>query len=135
MRTSKDHIEDIQHRVILTRGNSSTPHTLRCQHVNVGERTSGIRPAADGSWTQELEYRIQQSKEFGCFLSALSCKRSTKWKGYRTMISPALEYPLASTSFTRKECHQIQHTSLSAFCVKTQIRLYVVDNSCNTIVI
>jgi hypothetical protein len=75
---------------------------------NEGTRVLGVRMAMDGSFTDELKYRIQQSKKMGMKLYKSWLSTTDSFMVYETRYRPAMEYPLMITTFSKRQLDQIQ---------------------------
>jgi ribonuclease HI/exonuclease III len=98
----------------LTYGNSAARNLLETEDPWVGRRTLGVRIAPAGTWTAEYQYRRNQARELAMLVAGSSMSRDTARVGYFMMVCPKLEYPLAVTQFTQKQCDSITSPVLRA---------------------
>ena len=94
--------------ISLTYGEESTMrHSIVTESPSKGRRTLGVRIAPCGNWDDELKYRSTQARELALLMAGSEMSRDTARVAYRSMICPKLEYPLAVTQFSQKECDKI----------------------------
>jgi hypothetical protein len=72
-----------------------------------GRRTLGARIAPSGNWNDEYNFRRQQGHELALRMAGSSLAKETARVGYKTMVCPAIEYPLTVTQFTQDQCDNI----------------------------
>jgi hypothetical protein len=77
-------------------------------------RTLGVRIALAGNWTDEYEHRQLQARDLALKIAGSSIAQETARVIYRMMVCPKLEYPLAVTQFSQKECDAITSPVLHA---------------------
>ncbi len=82
--------------------------TLKRLNPDKGTRVLGVRLAMDGTFNDEFQYRLTQSKKLAHTLYRSSLSPLDSYMVYETRFRPALEYPLAVTTFTTKQLNQIQ---------------------------
>jgi hypothetical protein len=75
---------------------------------NEGTRVLGVWMAMDGSFGDELKYRIGQSKLMASKLYRSHLSATDSFMVYETRYRPVLQYPLQVTTFTTNELQQIQ---------------------------
>jgi hypothetical protein len=73
-----------------------------------GTRVLGVRMAMNGSFSDELLYRRQQSKTMAGKLYKSGLSHTDAYMVYATRFSPAAEYPLKVTTFSKREMESIQ---------------------------
>jgi hypothetical protein len=73
-----------------------------------GTRVLGVRLAMDGTFKDEFEYRMSQSKKMARILYQSNLSPLNAFMVYEMRFCPALEYPLAVTTFTTTQLLQIQ---------------------------
>jgi hypothetical protein len=98
---------DYSSRVSLVRGTDPVPHTLCSNPPELGERTLGVHPSADGNWDDEFTHRHKQVKVFARQLMASTHSRDTYNLAYRSKLHPAMTYPLCISSMSPKQCNKI----------------------------
>ena len=92
----------------LTYGDiSPVRHLLVTESPHRGRRTLGARIAPSGSWNDEYHFRRKQGHDLSLRMAGSSLAKETARLGYRTMVCPALEYPLTITQFTQEQCDKI----------------------------
>jgi hypothetical protein len=72
-----------------------------------GRRTLGVRIAPSENWNDEYDFRRKQGHELSFRMAGSSLAKYTARLGYRTMVCPALEYPLTVTQFIQEHCDTI----------------------------
>jgi hypothetical protein len=82
--------------------------TIMRLDAHESSRVLGIRMAMDGSFHDELQFRISQSKKLAQLLYNSPLSRLDSFMVYQTRFLPALQYPLPITTFTSKEIDMIQ---------------------------
>ena len=101
--------------ISLTYGSVSPErHRLVTESPWKGRRTLGVRIAPAGNWDDEARYRRQQSRELALLIAGSTMSTDTARMGYRSMVCPKLEYPLAVTQFSQKQCDRISSPALRA---------------------
>ena len=88
-------------------GEAITQHIKR-YGVNEGERQLGIRMPIDGSFKQEFQYRMEQSKKLGWKLYCSPLNTTSSFLMYKVYCSTTLRYPLSITKFTQVQSNKIQ---------------------------
>jgi hypothetical protein len=101
-------------RVTLTRGMDPTSHILRSNPPELGERTLGVRPSADGNWDDKFAHHYKQVKVFARQILASKHSKDTYNLAYRSKIHPSMTYPLCISSMTPKQCDRIDITLRAA---------------------
>ena len=95
----------------LTYGDvSTTRHLIVTESPQRGRRTLGARIAPsgnEGNWNDEYDFRRKQGHELALRMAGSSLAKETARVGYKTMVCPALEYPLTVTQFTQDQCDRI----------------------------
>jgi hypothetical protein len=92
----------------LTYGDiSPVHHLLVTESLQRGRKTLGARIAPVGNWNDEYKFRRKQGNKLSLRMAGSSLAKKTARVGYRTMICPALEYPLTVTQFTQEQCDNI----------------------------
>jgi ribonuclease HI len=86
---------------------STVRHLIVTESPHRGRRTLGARIAPSGNWDDEFNFRRKQGHELSLRLAGSSLAKETARLGYRTMVCPALEYPLTVTQFTQERCDKI----------------------------
>ena len=71
-------------------------------------RVLGVRIPMTGSMKPEKEYRKKQAKDFGEKLARAPLSHHESYIAYETRYKPMIRYPLQVTTFTDKECNEIQ---------------------------
>ena len=96
-----------EHQCVITREGEKGV-LIRQQDITVGVRLLGIMAAANGTYKQEYDTRLEKSWELaGCLLiSPLNI--SLSWQAYYYRWKLAITYCLLITTFTPKECMKIQ---------------------------
>jgi len=89
------------------------------EDTKYAERTLGVRPPPNQIWTDEIKHLKKLSTETATKITGCSLTRGECLVGYNTMYLPKLEYSLAATCFTIKECETVQNPGLRAFLSKT----------------
>jgi len=89
-------------------------YSLVTESPFTGRRTLGVRTAPAGNWDDEYKYRRAQSRELAFLMSASKLSHSVAELGFRRMVCPKLEHPLAVTQFTQEQCHKILSPVLNA---------------------
>jgi hypothetical protein len=82
--------------------------TIRRLNPDKGTRVLGVRLAMDGTFKDEFQYRLKQSKTMARLLYRSHLTPTDAYMVYETRFCPALEYPLAVTTFTTSQLLQIQ---------------------------
>ena len=98
----------------LSYGNSLVRQQLVTEDPWVGRRTLGVRISPAGNWNDEYQYRRSQARELAVLIAGSSMAKDTARVGYFMMVCPKLEYPLAVTQFTQKQCDTITSPVLRA---------------------
>ncbi len=109
---------ELEGNIKVVASQSGQQHILPNIDVTTGKRTLGLRISPAGSWKTEYNFRMTQSKELALQIAGATLARSTAIKGYRQIYCPRLEYPLALTGFTPKECAKIQSPAINVFLQK-----------------
>jgi hypothetical protein len=92
----------------LTYGDtSSVRRLLVTESPQRGRRTLGARIAPSGNWNDEYDFRRKQGHELSLRMAGSSLAKETARLGYKTMVCPALEYPVTVTQFTQEQCDKI----------------------------
>jgi hypothetical protein len=86
---------------------STVRHLLVTESPHRGRRTLGARIAPSGNWDDEYNFRRKQGHELSLRMAGSSLAKATARLGYRTMVCPALEYPLTVTQFSQERCDKI----------------------------
>ena len=101
--------------ITLTYGeDKETRYSLVTESPWVGRKTLGIRTAPAGTWTDEFEHRLNQSRELALMMSISQVSKSTATRGYHHMVCPKIEFPLAATNFSQDQCDKILSPVLNA---------------------
>ena len=87
---------------------------LKRLHPSQAERTLGIRLAPDGSWNEEFKYLRDQGKKWADNIRAAHLPKHLVRQSMLTTIMKTLEYPLAVTCFTKKQCETLMKPILKA---------------------
>ena len=87
---------------------------LKRLHPSQAERTLGIRLAPDGSWNAEYKYLLAQAKKWADNIRVAHLPRHLVRQSMLTTIMKTLEYPLAVTCFTRRQCEKLLQPILKA---------------------
>jgi len=94
--------------ISLTYGDETDRHYhLVTENPFVGRRTLGVRTAPSGTWDDEFEFRLEQSREVALLASISKASKSATERGFRAMVYPKLEFPLTVTQFSQKQCDRI----------------------------
>jgi hypothetical protein len=95
---------------------SSDPGELIVSGTNIarlrpdkGTHVLGVRMAMDGTFKDELHYRIEQSKTMATKLYKSHLSPLDLFMVYETRYRPALQYPLTITMFSSTDLAKIQH--------------------------
>jgi hypothetical protein len=72
-----------------------------------GRRTLGARIVPSGNWNDEYDSRRKHGHELSLRMAGSSLAKETARLGYKTMVCPALEYPLTVTHFTQEQFDKI----------------------------
>ena len=86
----------------------SHPIHLRRLEYNESEKQLGIIIPIDGSFHQEYQRRLTQSKTLGQQLYRSPLNHYESILVYKLYFIPKMEYPLSITQFTQKQCQEIQ---------------------------
>jgi hypothetical protein len=82
--------------------------TIQRLNPDKGTRVLGVRLAMDGTFKDEFEYRLAQSKTMARLLYRSHLSPTDAFMVYETRFRPALEFPLAVTTFTTAQLFKIQ---------------------------
>jgi hypothetical protein len=91
----------------LPYGDTSSVRRLLVTESPHGRRTLGARIAPSGNWNDEYDFRRKQGHEPSPRMAGSSLAKETARLGYKTMVCPALEYPLTVTQFTQEQYDKI----------------------------
>jgi hypothetical protein len=91
---------------------TNSSHDLRIVDPTIGNRTLGVRIAPSGSDQSEYLHRVAQGREIARALQTAPISRTVAYLGYRSIVTPKVEYPLSATCFTEKETDKITATFL-----------------------
>jgi ribonuclease HI len=106
--------EDIATRVVLQDSITLQQYTLACVDPHIGTRSLGIRMAPSGTFETEYLHRFSQAKAMAHNMISAKFSHAAADLAFRSIITPAIEYPLGMVHFTSKQCHQIQSQILRA---------------------
>jgi len=81
---------------------------IRRQEPSQGTRLLGVRAAADGNFKDEYTYRLNQSKVMAGRLAGAPFNPSEVYQVYSSRFKPAVGYCLPITTFSDKQCNDIQ---------------------------
>ena len=91
---------------------------IRQQDVTEGVRLLGIKAAANGTYKQEYEVRLEKSREIAGRLTTAPLNIVLSWQVYYCRWKPAITYCLSITTFSAKECNKIQSPFYAALLPK-----------------
>ena len=77
---------------------------IKQQDLTEGVRLLGIKAAANGTYKQEYETRLEKSRELAGLLVVAPLNISLSWQAYYCRWKPSITYCLPITTFTSKEC-------------------------------
>ncbi len=107
--------EQFRGPVSLTYGNDATTrHKIVTKSPFIGTRTLGVRIAPAGGWKEEFDERRAQARLLGIQVAGSGISHEAARVAYRAIVCPKLEYPLAVTQFTQKQCDRISSPVLRA---------------------
>jgi hypothetical protein len=81
---------------------------IRQQNPTEGVKLLGVMAAANGTYKQEHEARVNKSKEIAGRLKTAPLSIALSWQAYYSRWKPAIAYCLPITTFSGKECKQIE---------------------------
>jgi hypothetical protein len=81
---------------------------IQQQSVTEGTRLLGVTAAANGTFKQDYEIRLEKSRELASRLLIAPLEIALTWQAYYCRWKPAITYGLPITTFSRKECQKIQ---------------------------
>ena len=81
--------------------------TLKRLDPSQAERTLGIRLAPDGNWQAEFDYLMAQAKKWADNIRTAHLPRHLVRQSMATTIMKTMEYPLAVTCFTKRQCEAL----------------------------
>ena len=87
---------------------NSNPDSFQRLEPWEATRVLGIRIPMTGQMNHEKKYRKKQMKEFGTKLYSAPLTHQESYIAYETRYKPMIRYPLQVTTFTAKECTDIQ---------------------------
>lgn len=94
---------------------------IKQQDLTEGVRLLGIKAAANGTYKQEYETRLEKSRELAGLLVVAPLNISLSWQVYYCRWKPSITYCLPITTFTSKECKKIQSPFFNALLPKLGI--------------
>ena len=112
------HTDTYSGPIQLTYGDLPGPRKIATESPWKGRRTLGVRIAPGGSWTDEFQYRRQQSHELSLRLAGAHLDKDTARLGYATIVNARLEFPLTVTQFTQAQCDKISSPVLNVCMAK-----------------
>jgi hypothetical protein len=89
-------------------------HVLDRMSPSEARRTLGVRLAPDGNEIAEFNYLRSVAEEWWDKARAGHLSRSAAWLNLTTTVLKTLQYPLAATKFTEKQCTAIMAPVLEA---------------------
>ena len=92
---------------ISVRSPSGRQVQIERMHPHEAQKTLGVWTAPDGSMTAQLQYLRKKVKEWVDKIRVRHLPHHLVWLSLRTGIMKTLEYPLAATTFTALECHEL----------------------------
>ena len=105
--------------IITREGEKGT--MIRQQDTKVGVRLLGIMAAANGTYEQEFQVRLEKSRDIAGKLQAAPLNIALSWQVYYCRWKPAITYCLPITTFNAKECKRIQSPFYNALLPKLGI--------------
>jgi ribonuclease HI len=100
-------LNDDRRQCIITReGEQGT--IIKQQDVTRGARLLGVKAAANGTFAQEYQTRLEKSREIAGRLTAAPLNIALSWQVYYCRWKPAITYCLPITTFNANECKKIQ---------------------------
>ena len=98
---------------------------IRQQDTTEGVRLLGIMAAANGTYKQEYNTRLDKSREIAGRLLVSPLNIALSWQAYFCRWRPAITYCLPITTFTAKECMKIQSPFFNALLPKLGINRHM----------
>ena len=98
---------------------------IRQQDISEGVRLLGIKAAANGTYTQEYQVRLDKSRDLAGKLQAAPLNTALSWQVYYCRWKPAITYCLPITTFSAKECKKIQSPFYTALLPKLGINRHM----------
>ena len=89
------------------------------------QRQLGIRLPLDGSMTLEYQHRVQQGASLATKLSKAPLTAYEAYAHFRQYFIPAVSYPFPVTTFTTKQCQEIQCKYVYALLPKLGINRHM----------
>ena len=101
--------------------NRDTTAKITRKEIDESERTLGVRLNPAQNMTQETEFRYAQIKKWAASVTNSRLSRKEVSMAYHRILLPMITYPLAVTTFTKKDTKQMQ--TLTDKTYKTQMKL------------
>ena len=101
--------------ITMTSGRSLHCSTIPRIECTQGKRSLAVRAAPDGTFLQEFDFRLTQARHWAANISKSPLTRTEVFTDFHSMWRPAIEYPLAVTSFSRDQCLQLQKAYTGTF--------------------
>ena len=94
---------------------------IRQQDNKVGVKLLGVTAAANGTYEQDFQVRLNKSREIAGKLQAAPLNIALSWQVYYCRWKPAITYCLPITTFSAAECKRIQSPFFNALLPKLGI--------------
>ena len=102
----------------VTSGRSWALHSIPRIESSIGCHSLGVRAAPDGTFHQEFQFRYDQAIKWVANISKAPLTCTEVFTAFCAMWSPAIDYPLAVTSFSREQCSTHQRVYSGVFLIK-----------------
>mmetsp|Transcript_22670 Transcript_22670/g.32458 ORF Transcript_22670/g.32458 Transcript_22670/m.32458 type:complete len:1353 (-) Transcript_22670:2923-6981(-) len=111
-------IEESPGEIKLTSGYNQEEEEVPRKEYNTGYRTLGIYISANGEMKKSFKIHRDISEKFAGLLHTSTLNRIESYFAYTLYFYPKISYALPVTTYTRKECVQIQAPAMAAFLPK-----------------
>ena len=102
----------------LSKGSFTNTHIITREEITKSRRTIGVRINPTGNPTEEYNYRLKYTLEWGKMISSTRLSKQEALNAYRIVYIPSISYPLGATFFTPKQCKYLQTQAFKTYLPK-----------------
>jgi hypothetical protein len=106
---------------ISVRNHAGDRVELERLEVREARKKLGVKTVPTSDNTAQFEHMLIASQKWAAQIKASNLRQIDAWMAFHSTVWKTLEYPLACTTLTEKQCEQIMRPAMSAGLAKSHI--------------